>query len=281
MENKVEEENNSSSRSSLSFDGFDGSDSSSLDVDLVELVSDISSELEEESTGSDEEDAKHAEDEVDLRRGHHKPPPLQLPPILDSSKQSLDTSRGLCEEEFATARRKSVPGVSLPLSQPEPEQEPSIHDGHGQTLQYSVDLLAPAFDVSLSVHDRQRNKECSVFESLREECAEKFGIRGDRVRVYELASSSDHCGSIKRVGVEIVGSDFSVARMEEILREREETRSHGASESAKVQALEDQVKNLGEKLAHSEALRYKAQKALRELRQEVDLLEKSLLPQSR
>lgn len=285
MENKVEEEQNSSTRSSLSFDGFDGSDTSSLDVNLIELESYSSSELEAESTSSDEEDAKHAQQEVDFRKGQQKPPPLQLPQISLSNKQSLDTSRSLRGEELPAARRKTVSDVRLPPSQPEPEHEPSVDDGHGQTIQYSVDLLAPALDISLVVRDRESKKKSSEVESLRNECAEKFGIRADRVKVYELSSpesnSYDQCGSVKRIGVEIVGSDFSVARMEEILKEREATRSHAASISAEGRALEDQVKNLREKLAHSEALRYKAQTALRELRQEVDLLEKSLLSESR
>ena len=81
--------------------------------------------------------------------------------------------------------------------------------------------------------------------------AEKFAVGQDRVRV--LVDDRD------RVAVELLGSSFSLVKLEEKMAEN-------AALQVRVEALE-------QKLAASEGLRLKAHKTLQELRREVDALE--------
>ena len=271
----------SSGSSHVSVDSLEGisSDSSSLDVNLLDLNS------------SSEDDTSCSEDENDRTTsglsGQHdsgsrgevsrKPPPLQLPHIniphnsirlntehVKESARSSRTRRGVCTESEETFKG---PAAS------------------GSHVRVSVDLLTPAFDIVVPSWEEDRNSE--ALRLLRSNCAEKFGIRSDRINLYELSSVvPDGNGSLAiendamKVGIEIVGSEFTLEKLEEIMQARDnlqrEKRSKEEDSNANLQFLQGRVAELERKLLLSETMRLKAHNALQELRHEIDLLESSL-----
>jgi hypothetical protein len=120
---------------------------------------------------------------------------------------------------------------------------PSRTDGN-QLIK--VDLLTPCFDLSVAEAD-----DAPVL------IAEKFGVRQDRVKIIMRAPEST------RVGVELVGSSFSLEKLEEALKQNA--------------ALNARVTELERKLTNSESHRLRTHQALQELRKEIDLLDKFIL----
>lgn len=271
----------SSGSSHVSVDSLGGisSDSSSLDVDLLDLnsISDDDSSCSDEAytatsclSGLDQ-----SESEAKVQR---KPPRLRLPRInsVDSLRFNVETVKetGLDSARSGQSRGDSVStrgGQTL-------ERQPN-----GGRVLVSVDLLTPSFDVEVPYWKGQRNGEALGY--LRSNCAEKFGIRSDRVKMYELSSvipgnNGTYAaeGEPKKIGIEIVGSEFTLAKLEEIIQardklEREEKHS-GRDEETKL--LQARVRDLEHKLILSEKMRLKAHNALQDLRHEIDLLESAL-----
>lgn len=104
-----------------------------------------------------------------------------------------------------------------------------------------VELLTPCFELSVSDG-----------EDPARQVAEKFAVGQDRVRVMMQDT--------ERVAVQLLGSSFSLAKLEEKMAENA--------------SLHAQVAELERKLTSSESLRLKAHRTLQELRREVDALEK-------
>lgn len=272
----------SSGSSQVSVDSLEGisSDSSSLDVDLLDLNS------------SSENDSSCSDDEVDSgtsclsgpnendseAKAQGKPPRLQLPQInfTPSLRLNIENSK---ETLLGSARSGRSMGGSVSTRDIETfEGQPN-----GSRILVSVDLLTPSFEIEVPYSRDRRNGEALRF--LRANCAEKFGIRSDRVKLYELSSVGPHNNGTwatsvesKKIGIEIVGSDFTLAKLEEIVQardklEREEKHSGGDEEPELLQA---RIKDLERKLLLSEKMRLKAHNALQELRHEIDLLETTL-----
>lgn len=280
-----------SGRRSASFsDSLDDSSSvysSSLDVDLLDLNDSSSDDL---STPPDESDDCLSEEEEDEQEGtrvprqlslpQQKPPPLQLPgisvlgegnykdemPVLKSCRRGTsNVSNGMLLSERG---KKKVVQISLEHpSRREAVSERKIH----------VDLLTPSFEVNVSM--KNQSFDDASLHALQSHCADTFGIRRDRVRVYELkeidSSSSDKnkTKTMTKVGIEIQGSLFTLERLEEMLKKNQTSQADGK----RLGQLEHRVRELEEKLLVSETMRLKAHKALKDLREEIDLLEISLL----
>ena len=299
----VSEEDGSSSscpvsgRRSASFsDSLDDNSSvysSSLDVDLLDLNDSSSDDL---STPPDESDdclSSEEEEEEEDREGTgrlllpqlQKPPPLQLPGISLVSGVEVEGSHDKDMTVLKSCRRggsfsnggvlpsergkKKV--VQISLDQPlriDPVVERKVH----------VDLLTPSFEVNVSM--KNQSFDDASLHALQSHCADTFGIRRDRVRVYELkeidsSSSSENNKSetMTKVGIEIQGSLFTLERLEELLKKSQTSQT----DEKRLGQLEHRVRELEEKLLVSETMRLKAHKALKSLREEVDLLEVSLL----
>jgi hypothetical protein len=296
----VSEEDGSSSscpvsgRRSASFsDSLDDNSSvysSSLDVDLLDLNDSSSDDL---STPLDESDDCLSSEEEEEEEGTgrlslpqlQKPPPLQLPGISLLSEVGVEGShdkdvtvlkscrRGgsFSNEGLLPSERGKKKVVQISLDQPlriDPVVERKVH----------VDLLTPSFEVNVSM--KNQSFDDASLHALQSHCADTFGIRRDRVRVYELkeidsSSSSENNKSetMTKVGIEIQGSLFTLERLEELLKKSQTSQA----DEKRLGQLEHRVRELEEKLLVSETMRLKAHKALKSLREEVDLLEVSLL----
>jgi hypothetical protein len=147
----------------------------------------------------------------------------------------------------------------------------------------AVDLLSPAFDLATSQY-----KNALEFKR---QCAGKFGVREDRVRLFallELASGAEvTIQDCKRVAVHIEGSAFSLQAIEEVLTENQRL-SQGVNaavalprdRSSEIELLRREVSSLQARLKNSELLRHRGQQALQELKEEFETLHFDLLRHS-
>ena len=154
-------------------------------------------------------------------------PSLEVPTALDDCSQRLGPPE--------SARR--VQFIANTSSQQQTERIKCESAKHT----VKVNLLMPCFDLVLEDG-----------EDLAAQVAEKFAVGPERVRV--LLSDNE------RTAVELLGSSFSLVKLEEKMAENA--------------ALHARVAELERKLTSSEGLRLKAHRTLQELRREVDELEK-------
>lgn len=259
--------------------------SSSLDVDLLNLNG--SSEDEEQTSSSDDDDnlgsygASRHHDTWSGAEAQRKPPRLQLPRISFQNISGLDSHRGVTRESV----ERSVGPAQSSRGSSRAEGELQFGESKSSETRFSVDLLTPSFNIVVSSLD---NKEsANILGSVRTRCAEKFGIRNDRVRLFNLspvnpvgggACKVDH--GVRRIGIEIEGSEFTLERLEEMLHNRDklekEKKQTKDCKDASLKSLQVRVRELERKLLLSETMRLKAHNTLQELRYEIDLLESSI-----
>lgn len=189
----------------------------------------------------------------DVVRDEHRPPRLSLPslPALavagsaqTSSLKSTETTsthdEGREREREWEGKQRSETARRVQFRAMSTSHEQGAQQQQGQCTVVKVGLLTPCFDLTIA------NGEDPAVQ-----VAEKFAVGQERVRV--LMHEED------RVAVELLGSSFSLAKLEEKMAEN-------ATLHARVEELE-------RKLTSSESLRLKAHRALQELRREVDALE--------
>lgn len=277
--------------SGVSLDSLDriSSDSSSLDVDLLDLNSSSSSDDDDDeyTSCSDVEDNPTTSglsgQEGNESRGtttHRKPPPLQLPgigfsksPQEDSVDNGMPSARRSARSDRVRVDRLSALGSG---------EQAIAKSSQGSHVHVSVDLLTPSFDMTIPIgHD---TLDTDALRSLRVKCAQNFGVRNDRIRLYNLSSipmdGNGSSSNATKIGIEIVGSEFTLEKLEELLQTRDRidrseigTKDHPDTD---IHMLQKRVQDLENRLMLSETMRRKAHKALEQLRYEVDLLESSI-----
>jgi hypothetical protein len=245
----------------LGEDDLGSSDDDSLDsLNLLDLEESSSEDYSSDSSGDvpdDSSDDSQSEASTSLRgqkreeadddngvearkkavqvqaEGASRPPRLSLPAL-----PSLPSVH---------AGEADQPGQSAAAEPGSPNARPGRsalrhRDDDGTRSQtIKVDLLTPCFELTIS-----DSKDAA------EHVAARFGVQKDRVRTI--------LHDEERMAVELVGSSFSLAKLEEKMAENS--------------ALNAKVAELERKLMTSESLRLKAHRALQELRREVDALEK-------
>jgi hypothetical protein len=181
--------------------------------------------------GDDHDRSEHADGAADkAAEVVGRPPRLSLP-ALEVPTASVDGVRGL--EPFESARRARCTANTDHATNSEVGEGLAKHT-------VNVELLTPCFELSISTG-----------EDPARQVAQKFAVSQERVRVM--------MHDRERLAVQLLGSSFSLVKLEEKMAEN-------ASLHARVAELE-------RKLASSESLRLKAHRTLQELRREVDALE--------
>ena len=227
-----------SSSSSSSDDDDDISSSSSRNSDDDDDLGTSSVEEEEERHSDVEETLTNGVKKLQVGRSGVQGLRLDIPKVTFS----IPTVHGVEEDDYVE------------------QQAEEDREGEEDGEETHIALLTQAFTV----------KKNQGLDSMMRECADKFGVRQDRLKMYELGSS--------RFAVDISGSDFTLAAIEDMLAKQELMDESKAL--AKVNVLEERVQDLQGRLDASEGRRREALEALKELRSEFELLHRELSSQS-
>jgi hypothetical protein len=228
-ERSSESNDSDSSDSEDSDQGGRGDDSDKNDNERENREHDIGDDGEDDS--QDGVDRSQHADGADEKPVVGRPPRLSLP-ALEVPVASDDGVHGL--EPLESARHARCTASTHCAT------ESGVGEGSAQRT-VKVELLMPCFELSISAR-----------EDPARQVAEKFAVGQDRVEVM--------MHDRERVAVQLLGSSFSLVKLEEKMAENA--------------SLHTRVAELERKLASSESLRLKAHRTLQELRREVDALEK-------
>eukprot|EP00890_Picochlorum_soloecismus_P003663 jgi/Picsp_1/4298/NSC_01807-R1_---NA--- len=250
--------------------GSDSFDSSSDDVNLLEL----GSTSEDDSVSSSGTEATPRSDLTVPERIEPRSVPkvsfnLKLPIENNMDENPPSVRREYDEEEQHTSQKLYTARESCTSS--------SCESSPDKIIPVPMFLLTPAFDL-----DCKKSQTASWLDALGDQCAERFAVGRHRIKIFEIDSQASKgypagTGPDRRCAVEILGSDFSLKALEEILKNQEESEKSRQAELSRILELEAQVKGLQDKLTASETLRHKAQSLLRNLRDEFELLHVDIL----